>query len=387
VQHGAGWSTRGHREAQTHRRELGLQLLRDPKCGALGVFDVSRYYPAIELEQLGVQLGRIGAPSGTIDVLILSLRVLAELSGSTGLPIGFEGSGLLGNVYLLSADSVYERGRLGLLRYTDDTWLFLADRSEWEAARSEYAYCLSNLGLSLNETKTRVYDAFWDNAEAVITHGLLDSITEGNTRRVTPDEAVDLFQAAIDQPETDWRALRFALGTLRRHRDPRATALLEHNPWIFDREPKATADYLIELSHDAVGRRRLDHDWLIGHATRDSHGGTLAGQLHACRVASAVQLDKALGGRLLDLALSPEHQTQVPLQTWAAFAWGSSKHWRPGRAVDGAKHAGSLSVRRGLVLSCANRSLGRSGERHLRELIRIEPDLTPTIEYSTTTRN
>ena len=46
------------------------------------------------------------------------------------------------------------------------------------------------------------------------------------------------------------------------------------------------------------------------------------------------------------LATGPDLQRHVPLRTWAATAWGSSRAHRPGRAVDYACEFGDFSVRR-----------------------------------------
>ena len=376
---GAGWSTVPYRHAQNQRREHGMSLLNDPRCRALGVFDVAEYYASIDLDLLVAQLLNLKAPPGAVGALRAALSNVTESAGVTGMPIGFEGSGPLANIYLLPADDIAARTRLGFVRYTDDSWLFLREFGAWEDALVEYRARLEELALRLNETKSKAYDTFWDDASGVIRHGLLDSITQGDTRRISTEAAVDVLNAATEEP--DWQAFRFAMGALKADQDPRGLDHLQSHPEMFDQEPKIAADYLIQLSRKPAARRRIDPEWIVDLAVRPGTGQTLAGQLHACRVAHHLHLNKKQGERVHELARSSQHQGHVPLQTWAATAWTTSDHWKDGRAIEAARDKGSLSVRRAFVLGFDNRQPGKAAVRHVHELARIEPDLRPTIEF------
>ena len=376
---GPGWSTLSHRHAQAQRRDRGISLLNDPRCRALGVFDVAEYYASIDLDVLADQLLTLNAPAGAVRALRGALESLAESTGVTGLPIGFEGSGPLANIYLLPADDVAASVRLGFVRYTDDSWLFLPQLGDWQYARDEYESRLARLGLHLNETKTQVHDAFFGDAAGIIRHGLLDSITEGDTKRVSADEAVDILNAATEEP--DGQAFRFAMGALKNDQDPRGLEHIEAHCELFDQEPKVVADYLVQLAKKPAVRRRIDPEWIVDIADRPGNGRTLAGQLHACRVAYHLHLNKKQGERVHELARSSQHQGHIPLQVWAATAWTTSDHWKDSRATEAARDKGTLSVRRAFVLGFENREPGKSAVRHIRELARIEPDLRPTIEF------
>jgi hypothetical protein len=381
---GAGWQTLDHKEANGKRRDLGLALLHDPRCRALGTLDVTNYYPTIDLELLKTQLVDVGAPRGAVDVLCTALRTVAEDSRTAGLPIGFEGSGPLGSAYLLPADGVHALGRVGLIRYTDDTWLFLRSVDEWEAARDEYVSLLRDLGLALNEDKSRVYDAVWDFPEEVISHGAIAYVTEGGSRTVTADEAADMLGDAVDAK--DWTAIRFCLTTLKRTSDARGVRILSEHDGVFDMVAGNATDYLVVLARSSMARRKIDPEWLLGLATRPGDQRTLAGQLHACRALAALDTSKEVGRKLYELAFNPrEQQQRVPLQTWAATAWASSKHWKASRAIDGVRDKGSLSVRRAFVLGCAARTLSKSDAKHVKGTSKVEPDLIPTIEFALAT--
>ena len=385
VADGPGWTTLAPKQATALRRERGLDLLHSPATAALGVFDVRNYYPSVDIERLGSQLAGIGAPAGAVGVLVAALGVLGEESGLPGLPIGFEGSGPLGNVYLLPADSVLRGGRVGLVRYTDDSWLFLRRTRDWEAARAEYETLLAGLTLVLHESKSDVHDRVWGDPEGVISHSLLDYVTGGGSKRVSADEAQELLDEG--ERQRDWRVVRFALGALRGHQDARGVLFLESHTHAFDQVAKSAADYLIGVSQDPVMRRRIDPAWLTDLATRPGESATLAGQLHACRALSKLRPNTGLGSRLYELAVTPgSNQARIPLQTWAAFAWSTSEHWKSGRAVEGARDKGSLSLRRSFVLGCAlRRDLGKKSARQVRGLTKFEPDLGPTVEYALAT--
>jgi hypothetical protein len=263
---GAGWSTVPYRLAQNHRREHGISLLNDPRCRALGVFDVADYYASIDVELLASQLLEHNAPLGAVSALRATLKHLTESAGVTGAPIGFEGSGPLANLYLLPADDVAAGTRLGFVRYTDDSWLFLRELEAWDDARAEYQARLAELSLRLNETKSKVYDTFWDDASGVIRHGLLDSHTEGDTKRISTDAAVEVLNAATEEP--DWQAFRFAMGALKSDQDPRGLDHLESHPELFDQEPRIAADYLTQLAKKPAARRRIDPEWVVDLADR-----------------------------------------------------------------------------------------------------------------------
>ena len=269
---------------------------------------------------------------------------------TTGLPIGLESSGPLGSVYLLSADSVHALGRIGLVRYTDDSWLFLRSTTEWDSARDEYVALLKDLGLQLNHDKSDVHDKVWDDPEEVIRHGGIAYATDGGSKKMSADEANEMLGDAVRSK--DWKAIRFCLTTLKRSTDA----------WWVE-SPACTPR---RVRHDRRKRGRL-HDgprgatrWRGGRSTRTGSStwrrvtairATLFGQLHACRVLAALQTTKMSAGSSWSSRSHPcEQQAKIPLQTWATTAWASSAFWNPSRAIDGVIDKGSLSIRRAFVL-------------------------------------
>jgi hypothetical protein len=69
----------------------------------------------------------------------------------------------------------------------------------------------------------------------------------------------------------------------------------------------------------------------------------------------------------------------MPLRVWAARAWARSEHWRARRAVDATHDSGALPLRRCFALGLRGRAPKK--DRPLRDAIRVEPDLRPTIEH------
>jgi hypothetical protein len=171
---GAGWKVSNARDANQHRRARGLEELRKESCAALGTLDIERYYESISIERLAEELEGLGAPAGAVSVLSSSLRELESLGGSSGLPIGFEGSGPLGNLYLAEGDAVLRSGGVPVVRYTDDTWAFITKDHSWTECVEAYARVVEMRGLVLKQSKVGLHDKFWGFAEEVIANGVLD---------------------------------------------------------------------------------------------------------------------------------------------------------------------------------------------------------------------
>lgn len=354
-------------------------MLQDESCAGLGTFDVTDYYHSIDIDELARQL--VGAPSGALDALVEMLNSLPDLGGVEGLPIGFEGSAPLGNVYLLPADDVWRDQRLGLIRWTDDSWLFLRDAKEWPAALAEYADRLTRLGLRLNAEKSHFHEKFLGFPEEVISNGLIDSITSRPDGRVPPDEARDLLLRELDEADPDQNVVGFAISCLRSSRPSYCATLVVDHPELWRLAPKATGDLLVTAAKDPVARRRIRPDWLADLVADDAgKADALAGRLHAARVAAHVRPGRSDGARLFDVVTSKE--TPVPLRAGAARAWEASDHWRPGRAVEAALEASHLNLRRSLVAGFKNRAGHRSQPRDWKRLRHEDPDLSPTLAWA-----
>ncbi|MCC5952463.1 MAG: RNA-directed DNA polymerase [Acidimicrobiia bacterium] len=376
-----GWQYVDHREAARRRREQGLVLLRDTQCAGLGTFDVTNYYGSVDLGRLGGALG--GAPPGAVDALIEILRALPGAGGCSGLPVGFEGSGCLGGVYLLPADQVLASRRLGLIRWTDDSWLFLRRRVDWHDALNEYEDRLEALGLQLNRDKSAFHSKLFHDPESIISNGTIDSIVvEGEP--VDVDAGRRLLLEELDRPDSDvdFTVLRFALKSLERELPPDTAAIVVDNPRLWSLVPKECGDLLGQLARVRSGRRQIDEGWLIERITSPCEvPAEVAGKVHAARVATKLRLGAAAGEELHGVATSAE-PGHYPVRPMAALAWTKSDHWKPSRAVEGALDAGHLTLQRSFIAGFKKRSDYKARQKDWKRLRAEEPDLAPTLAWA-----
>jgi hypothetical protein len=374
---GGGWSLVGHRSQHRARRQRGLDLLAQPTVEGLVVLDVAQYFPSVRLDVLAGMLVQATAPEGSVAAIMTSLRRLAR-SGLVGLPVGFEGSSVLGNAYLAPCDQVLRGAGLEAVRWVDDTWVFPGRRTDPNRVMSLYGEALSRLGLALNTRKSAVYDK--DAAEFVIKDAYLDSITSGGGERLDEDEALAVIEAGLDRPgEPSWAWVRFGLGALRTSGSTAGVRVLQDHPEIFSTEPKVSGDYLCAIA----GQRRngIDRDWLLEQAVEGAARADLARRVHACRVAGRLQLNKASGARLKESVT--DETLPGPLRAWSAAAWSKCQGSKPAAAVELASDVSSdLLVRRSLCLGlCRARDNGRAPIWR-DQLTRVDPDLGPTVAWA-----
>ena len=377
-----GWWTESYGKGIGARRDHGLTLLAASGCQGLGTFDVLDFYRSVDPEVARKLLIGMGCPPGAVTNLTSTLIRLKELGGPGGLPIGFEGSGVLGNAVLYPLDAAL-RGNLPFVRYTDDIWVFPQYGDDWTTLRATVIDKLDALGLQINETKTQLWEHLWDDPEGVIRNRTLDSLTAAaGDDSVPADKALELLEEAAATDSPDWTVVRFALGVLGRTNDPRGVDVLEAAPTLLTEVPVNVGRYLTKLADHPPTSKRIDHEWLIERAAKGS-SRELAARLHACRVASRLHLSKNDGRRFLDLATEVDNMRKAPMQVWAATAWGASEDWKPARAIDAAEHFGNLQLRRAFCLPFQRRGGGgKKGAMWKAHLGLKDPDLRATAQYA-----
>ena len=375
------WWTRKYGVAIGARRDRALALLKAPGCQGLGTFDVRDYFRSVDIDVLASLLKTLGCPIGAVTTTTAVLVRLKELGAPGGLPIGFEGSGYLGNAALFPLDEML-RSRVPFVRYTDDVWTFPAKTDDWETLVGDVAAKLVELKLDLNDDKTWLWDEPWDEPEGIIRNRTLDSVTAAaGPEEVSADTALDLLRGEATAEYSDWAVVRFALGVLGRAHDARGVGIIEEAPLLFTEEPVKVGRYLTSIASHPPTSHFLDHDWVLERA-QSGDARALAARMYACVVASNLHNNEERGSRYFDLATAMEHQRRAPLQVWAAAAWSGSEHWKPSRAVDAAEHFGSLQLRRSFCLSFKRRGAGKKASLWKQHLALKEPDLRPTLEYS-----
>ena len=375
-----GWSVKNRKQSFELRRDRGRELLADERCDALGVADVRHYYPSIAPDVLMDALCQIASPRGAARLISRFLRELSPMGTPTGLPIGPEASGLLGNIVLSGVDEAISCHTRGHVRYTDDSWIFLRAESEWPEVYEIYVASVSDLGLKVNTSKVAVHPKGSEGAENAIQHVHIAYLTSTPARYRTPQSSVEEIREELDREEPDWSIVGFNLGSLRSAKSARGLSLLYEYPQILNELPQNAGQYLSALAGSKKSRKQIDRDWIVDQATAPPNSRSLAGQLQVCRVASQIRLGKDHGKCLEAFATDSSLRHHAPLQAWAAKAWGASEAHAPGRAVDYACHFGDFSVRRAFVLTvppAASTPSNRSCWR--RKLRSVDPDLDPTL--------
>ncbi len=375
-----GWAVEDVRQAFRRRLERGKQLLSDPRCNAMAVSDIQSYYPSIKPQILETVLGHTGAPHGAVRLINEFLCELPLLGAPSGLPVGPEASGILGNIALLGLDDSIADHVLGHVRYMDDSWLYLQSEGEWPEVYDAYAAHVFTLGLEVNRSKVEIHSRVGDDAEQAMQHAHIAYLVSGYSCYRTPQMATREIRSLLAHDEPDWTLVKFFLGTLRFQQSTNGLDLLYNHPNMLHEIPLSVGKYLLALTANRESRRKIDRDWLVEKATGTCSPRSLAGQLQVCRVASHIQTGKNHGRLLEELATDTRLRPHVPLQAWAARAWGSSKAYKTGRAVEHACHQGDFSVRRAFALTLrpgSSTSTRRSTWK--RKLVSVEPDLAPTL--------
>ena len=372
------WSCRGVNEAFGRRRQRGAELLADRRCAALVVTDIRNYFPSITPGMLTEALEHIRAPSGGVSLLERFLSELATVGAPSGLPIGPEASGLLGNVAMLPVDDAVAPSVIGHVRYTDDSWLFLADIHDESAVFESYQDAAAACGLEVNAAKVGFHAKADGSAVQALEHGRIAYLTSDVVGYRPAEWTAAEFRDQVQSEEPDWKLCAFLLGSLRYHRHVAALGPIRDRPEVMREIPRQAGAYLMAIASDKHTRRGLDRDWLTDHGASPGSAREMAGRLQACRVASRLKLGKAHGQQMERLATDPHMQRYVPLRTWAAAAWGASRAHKPGRAIDYACEFGDFSVRRAFAATISpDASTPRNRSRWRRKLLAADADLMP----------
>lgn len=375
------WRLMDHRTAHRLRRARGAELLAQDHCKGVGTLDVRHYYPSVTPDSLAGMLATTSAAPGATALLCQFLARLQPLGMPQGLPIGPEASGVLGNVMLIDVDRELSPIAGAHIRYTDDSWVFLEDACLWEEVVQTFEAAAARVGLGLNRAKVAFHAKEDGAADDALSSGRVDSMIAAAGGYVPPEVAAEELEHQLSLPEPDWTAIRFGLGALAREASTAGLELIYANPELFIEAPVNTGDYLMALARQKRSRGRIDRDWIVGFATSMADGRSIAAKVHACRVAHGLRVGRAHGNQLGDVAMSAAHPRNVPLQAWAAAAWGTSEAHRPGAAIANARHVGELPIRRAFALSVKPESSSqRKCRRWARGLSTVEPDLIPTLK-------
>ena len=378
---GPAWFCADFREQIRLRRELQRRYYEDDRVQAVGFLDVRNFFPSCRHDWLGAELDRLSAPAGAAQALV---RMLGDLFDSgIGLPIGFEGSAPLANLFLRPLDDALCDAGLPFVRWTDDVDVFLSGKKDGPTLLALAEDMLAEVHLRLNGDKSDVLDKGDEARQRLLDPGrdsILGDDAVGNAKTRLDIELwmKDLGETAPLPPAH----FRSCLGLLRKEHDPGAIPYLVETPGWIDREPRAVGDYLAAIGSDASARRQLDPDWMVELAVgRVPSKHTEAGQLHLLRALTEYRLDPARSGRLLDFATDRDIAVGHPvLGAWAVRAWSASQGWTKPRALAVVDAYAHNDYRRSALIGFRERHPGE--DRTLMSLARSEPELAPTIELA-----
>ncbi|HEX6230419.1 MAG TPA: RNA-directed DNA polymerase [Actinomycetota bacterium] len=139
-------------ERAAFRRRLTALAARG---GCLLFADVRDCFPSIDEGAVATALRSFGCGQDPTDEVIGLLRRFGRL-GVRGLPVGPEPSAVLANAVLAAADHALEASGLPHLRWVDDLVVALRRPADADPVLGRLRSSLGEVGLALNEAKTRV---------------------------------------------------------------------------------------------------------------------------------------------------------------------------------------------------------------------------------------
>jgi hypothetical protein len=352
---GPGWYSADFRTQSARRRQLQRSYYNDPSTAAVGFFDVRDFYKSCDHRVLADLLTAARAPSGAVALLTLLLDRL--FPSRVGLPVGFEGSGPLANLYLGGVDRYLDLRGLHFVRWTDDIDVFLNDSASWPGVRSDVEDRLADVGLALNVLKTTMQMKGDAAAHRLLDPGrdsmFLGDVDDNVKAKLLVDEWMQDWgaQDGSDLPPAHMRSI---FGYLRGKADPAGATYLKRTPeWIY-RESATVGSYLAAVLSDPRSRIEVDLDWLVDAATAAPEAPKVAGQLHLMRSLCALPLEKGHGTRARDFALQPEVALKYPaLGAWSTMAWSRSRAWTMNDGIEFVDAVGRADYRRAALAGFA----------------------------------
>lgn len=153
---GPGWFSADFRDQIRRRRELQRTYYDHPDTAAVGFYDVKEFFRNCRHEDLHHLLLGAGAPVGAASTLVGMLGMV--FGSGCGLPIGFEGSGPLANLFLGPVDRALLALGLPFVRWTDDIDVFLRSIEQRAEVADAVASQLDVVHLALNLSKVDVIE-------------------------------------------------------------------------------------------------------------------------------------------------------------------------------------------------------------------------------------
>lgn len=372
------WVLEPHPRRAADRRSQGLAHLGRPSTVAMGTMDISNFYVKLPPRALAGLL--VGGSASSSHVVALSdwLKRQRSNGGTTGIPIGPEGSVPLGNVGLVAGDHALRSAGVEFVRWTDDTWVFLDDRRWWPVLQDAYENAVAGYG-RLNADKSELIEDL-DVAREVVSSSELQylvGLSESSKTTAFIDANRDRLEKAVyGSGPFDQSLLRYAVRVLASNGRPEGLAVFCDRPDLVAYDPRLWGDYLSKMF--IAGQVSPDERDMFS-AIALSESSELGVRIHVMRALANVQLEDAEADAFLDVASNLRHGGY--LRSFALLVWSQSKAWERDMAVDLAMEASHSTFQRVAVAS-----LRRAGTKHAdRAVDRVcstNPELRPTGEWA-----
>ena len=375
---GPEWYCRDYRYGIGDRQEAALAFISSDRFGALGILDISDYYSSIDCSLLEQELGALDCDSQAVGAVVEWLFKWQETWGVKGLPVGPEGSGILGNAALASLDHLLRAAGVPFQRYTDDIRLYLSDPERWWGLLDEIQAHLISQRLLLNTDKVKLVETPRRAIKEVT-----DPTIEAWKETLRTDEARGIAVCSLKIEEmagtehVQGQQLRYALGVVGRAGSPGALEALRADRWLLDLAPRHWGRYLREMRQ----RRLVDPGELITLAS-GTDARNVVGNYHALLAAAARALPRECAAQIEELALSHDPGIPVALRCAATHAWGKAEGVKHSKAVEAALATGDPQHQRALILTLSSMSKGGKKSKALRKLRAAMPDWAVTINWA-----
>lgn len=381
---GPGWTTLNFSKQYAARTKARRDLYDREDIGAVGVFDAKEFFQNCAHDTTEHLLVTSGAPAGAAMALTTMLGQIFPTG--VGLPMGFEGSGPIANLFFGEVDRELTRRGIPFVRWTDDLDTFHRTLAEWPEVLDAVQFRLLAVGIPLNIDKTAGFEKgdaaehrlFDPNRDSIFCEDDPVAAAEG---KFEVDMMMEDFFGFTENPPA--AAFKNRLRGLRRKPSAGALEFIYAHPEWLDREPRAVGDYLKVLALNTQTHGEIDRDWLMDRAVgRPPSQATAAGQMHALRAVAAYKVDKVEAKALKEFAEAQVGGGFEALGSWAVRAWSESRGWKAKPATALIREVEHAGYRRAAVMGFAGMDRAHM-DKHLDPIRVAHPEVGPTVSLVT----
>ena len=331
-------------------RSKALELLADGSR-TMSRTDVKNYYPTLNSALLERNLVCWGCDPHATDHLIGLVETWNEGYERTGIPMGPEAFGVVGNAYLLPLDvRLTAQSDVVHLRWMDDIYVLGASTRETRNAVDVSDHEMLLLGLTRSEEKTK---HFQNSAEArdEIHDAMLASLFDQLDRDTEKNPELlrrRFHEYVVEVEEPLASRFRGILKAMTFRRDDYAARWLAENPGTIEIDPMVAADYFraVALANSPVTDLLFLHLLDTQVRDRDRHD---ARDLHLLRALSDRVWGRDEGEVFKEIAM--DESRRGPVRAWAMAAYAKTAGWKMDDAMERTLEESDPYVRRAFLAS------------------------------------